>query len=138
MAPSEKNFKSDDSVLNPAIKSHIKTLYTALDSKDMQTWGAHFAEDAEMTMGPFTVKGRDSLIEAVTGTSADIKTRDHTIDSVFPFGPDADEVMLHGSCDSVTKDDQASTSTWAAIMHFKRSGHEDVLVDRYTVFVVLG
>lgn len=60
MAPSPKTFQSDDTVLDPAIKSHIASLYAAVDSKDLDVWGAHFTEDAELKKGTSNVKGRES------------------------------------------------------------------------------
>lgn len=60
MAPITKTFNSDDSVLDPAIKSHIATLYAAVDSRDLEVWGGHFTEDAELKKGTSNVKGRAS------------------------------------------------------------------------------
>lgn len=60
MAASTKTFQSDDSVLDPAIKSHIASLYAAVDNKDLEVWGAHFTEDAELKKGASNVRGRES------------------------------------------------------------------------------
>lgn len=60
MAPSDKTFQSDDSVLDPAIKAHIATLYAAVDNQELEAWGAHFTEDAELKKGTSNVKGRES------------------------------------------------------------------------------
>lgn len=62
MAASTKTFACDDRVLDPAIKSHIASLYAAVDSKDLEVWGAHFTEDAELKKGTSNVKGRASKI----------------------------------------------------------------------------
>lgn len=62
MAPTPKTFKSDDSVLDPAIKSHITTLYAAVDNKELEIWGAHFTEDAVLKKGTSNVKGRESMV----------------------------------------------------------------------------
>jgi hypothetical protein len=59
---STKTFKSDDTVLDPAIKSHITTLYAAVDNKELEAWGSHFTEDAELKKGASNVKGRESKI----------------------------------------------------------------------------
>lgn len=55
-----KTFASDDTVLDPAIKKHIATLYAAVDNKELEFWGSHFTEDAELKKGTSNVKGRQS------------------------------------------------------------------------------
>ncbi|KAH7006981.1 hypothetical protein EDB80DRAFT_880500 [Ilyonectria destructans] len=133
MAPITKTFKSDDSVLDPAIKSHITTLYAAVDNQELEIWGAHFAEDAVLKKGTSNVKGRENLVELVTKSWSNFQSRDHTVYSVFPFGPKAEEVMMHGRSNNVSKDGQASTFTWAARMHFRRDEDGKVLIDQYTI-----
>lgn len=59
MAPT-KTFQSDDSVLDPAIKAHILTLYDAVDKNELEYWGSHFTEDAELKKGANHIKGRES------------------------------------------------------------------------------
>lgn len=44
--------------------------------------------------------------------------------------------MLHGRSNNVSKDGQASTFTWAARMHFRRSEDGKVLIDKYTIIPV--
>ena len=61
MVPSPKTFQSDDSVLDPRIKAHISSLYAAVDAKELDFWGTHFTEDAELKKGASNVKGRDSV-----------------------------------------------------------------------------
>lgn len=60
MAPSPKTFASDDTVLDPAIKSHISSLYMAVDTKNLEFWGSHFTDDAELKKGTSNVRGRES------------------------------------------------------------------------------
>jgi hypothetical protein len=55
-----KTFACDDTVLDPAIKKHIATLYAAVDNKELEFWGSHFTEDAELKKGTSNVKGRQS------------------------------------------------------------------------------
>lgn len=55
---------------------------------------------------------------------------------MFPFGHNAEEVMLHGRSNNVSKEGEASTFTWAARMHFRRSDDGSVLIDKYTIIVV--
>ncbi|KKY23036.1 putative fungal specific transcription factor [Phaeomoniella chlamydospora] len=94
---SPKTFQYDDRVLDPAIRSHIATLYAAVDKEDtLDIWGQHFTEDAELKKGAFHVKGRENLIALTKKSWSTQSSRDHIVYAVFPFGPGADEVMLHG------------------------------------------
>ena len=60
MAPTPKTFACDDSVLAPAIKSHISSLYLAMDERECDAWGAHFTDDAVFTKEADVINGRDS------------------------------------------------------------------------------
>ena len=60
MAPSPKTFESDDSVLDPVVKAHIASLYESVDAKELEKWGAHFTENAELKKGTSNVRGRAS------------------------------------------------------------------------------
>ncbi|KAI0485352.1 hypothetical protein GGR56DRAFT_70736 [Xylariaceae sp. FL0804] len=135
MAVSPKTFQCDDSVLDPAIKKHIASLYEAVDSKELEFWGSHFAEDALMKKGATHAKGRENLVALVTKSWGVVQSREHTVYAVFPFGKDAEEVMLHGRSNNVSLEGQASTFTWAARMHFRRSEDGKVLIDQYTIIV---
>lgn len=44
--------------------------------------------------------------------------------------------MLHGRSNNVSKAGEASTFTWAARVHFRRSEDGTVLIDKYTIIVV--
>ncbi|KAH9906004.1 hypothetical protein F4778DRAFT_728365 [Xylariomycetidae sp. FL2044] len=135
MASAAKTFECDDSVLDPAIKAHITSLYAAMDKRELENWGAHFTEDAELKKGATNVKGRQTLVDLVTKSWSNFQSRDHTVYKVFPFGPKADEVMMHGRSNNVAVDGEKSTFTWAARMRFQRSADDKVLVDQYTIIV---
>lgn len=75
-------------------------------------------------------------MELVTKSWATLESRDHTVYAVFPFGPVAEEVMLHGRSNNVYKNGETGTFTWAARMHFTRSQDGKVLIDKYTIIVV--
>ncbi|KIV98847.1 uncharacterized protein PV09_09418 [Verruconis gallopava] len=136
MSLTPKVFECEDSVLDPAIKAHISTLYAAVDNKEtLDIWGSHFSEDAELKKGPVHVKGRENLIAATTKSWSVVKSREHIVYKVFPFGPNCDEVMLHGRSRNVTLEDEKVTFTWAARMHFRRSPDGKVEIDKYTIIV---
>lgn len=79
MAPSVKTFQSDDSVLDPAIKTHIASLYAAVDNKDLEFWGSHFTEDAVMKKGATNVRGRASKITQNNNTTNKNSGRPYTL-----------------------------------------------------------
>lgn len=76
------------------------------------------------------------MVKGTTKSWANFKSRDHTVYSVFPFGPKAEEVMLHGRSNNVSNEGEATTFTWAARMHFVRSEDGKILIDKYTIIVV--
>ena len=51
--------KCDDSVLDPVIKKHIRSLYEAMDERDLVRWGQHFTEDIHFRKEKTDVTGRD-------------------------------------------------------------------------------
>lgn len=77
-----------------------------------------------------------ALVNLVTKSWQGVKSRDHHIYAVFPFGHNAEEVMLHGRSNNVPETGEATTFTWAAHMHFRRDGNGKVLIDKYTIFPV--
>jgi hypothetical protein len=76
------------------------------------------------------------LVAATTKSWSTVKSRDHIVYKVFPFGPKGDEVMLHGRSNNVTLQDEEITFTWAARMRFVRKADGKVEIDKYTIIVV--
>ena len=83
-----------------------------------------------------TLTASPALVDLITKSWSTLKSRDHTVYAVFPFGPKAEEVMLHGRSNNISLEGEASTFTWAARMHFRRSADDSVLIDKYTIIVV--
>ncbi|KAI0144417.1 hypothetical protein GGR57DRAFT_334453 [Xylariaceae sp. FL1272] len=135
MPVSAKDFKCDDSILDPAIKAHIASLYRAVDEKDLDVWANHFTEDAIMKKGTTNVQGRAALLDLIIKSWSVVQSRDHIVYAVFPFGPKAEEVMLHGRSHNVDLQGKPATFTWAARMHFERDSEGKVLIDRYIIIV---
>ena len=64
-----------------------------------------------------------------------IVRRKHTAIKVFPFGPNANEVMLYGTVQYGLKDGREATVDWAARAHLvKKDGA--VMMDFYQVYLV--
>jgi hypothetical protein len=76
------------------------------------------------------------MVDLVKKSWVPWESRDHTVYAVFPFGPNAEEVMLHGRSNNIAKTGEPTTFTWAARMHFRRSADGKVLIDKYTIIPV--
>lgn len=57
-------------------------------------------------------------------------SRSHKPEKIFPFGPNADEVMVYGSVSYGLKNGKSNEITWAARAHLvkERAGLEDGLI----------
>lgn len=64
-----------------------------------------------------------------------VSSRSHEPQQVFPYGPDADEVMLHGKVSYGFKDGRSSSKDWAARAKMTKAGGE-VKMSFYQVYLV--
>ena len=64
-----------------------------------------------------------------------VASRKHKPTKIFPFGPNADEVMLFGTVDYVLKEGGESSVDWAARAHLVEEGGR-VKMDFYQVYLV--
>ena len=65
-----------------------------------------------------------------------VESRAHAPLKIFPFGPDASEVMLYGSVRYGLKAGGESCKDWAARAHLVKDGHGKVMMDFYQVYLV--
>lgn len=63
-----------------------------------------------------------------------VATRKHKPIKVFPFGPNADEVMLYGTVDYGKKDGTSATVDWSARAHLLKDDSE-MKMDFYQVYL---
>jgi len=66
-----------------------------------------------------------------------VSTRSHKPSKIFPFGPDADEVMLFGTVEFTFKEGGGSALDWAARAKLVREGGK-VKMGFYQVYMVSG
>jgi hypothetical protein len=64
-----------------------------------------------------------------------VASRKHVAKRIFPFGPNADDVMLHGSVQYEFKAGGESSLEWAARAHLVKENGE-VKMDFYQVYLV--
>ena len=64
-----------------------------------------------------------------------IASRSHKPLKIFPFGPNADEVMLYGTVSYGLKNGKNNEITWAARAHLVKAGG-DLKMDLYQVYLV--
>jgi hypothetical protein len=64
-----------------------------------------------------------------------VASRDHKPLKVFPFGPDANEVMLQGTVSYGLKNGKPASVDWAAHAHLVKQG-SDVKMSFYQVYLV--
>lgn len=64
-----------------------------------------------------------------------VQSRQHHPLKVFPYGPNADEVMLYGTVDYVLKDGVKKSVDWAARAHLVKN-EGVVKMDFYQVYLV--
>ena len=65
-----------------------------------------------------------------------VSSRAHAPLKIFPFGPNANEVMLYGTVKYGLKAGGESSKDWAARAHLVKDGEGTVMMDFYQVYLV--
>lgn len=65
-----------------------------------------------------------------------VSSRAHAPLKIFPFGPDANEVMLYGTVKYGLKVGGESSKDWAARAHLVKEGDGKVMMSFYQVYLV--
>lgn len=101
--------------LDPRIVSFFERFYAVSDDPDAhEEYAQSFTPDADFTMGTRKVAGYKDILALRHGLwSGPVETRKHTLHKIFPFGPDAHEVMLYGSVDYRLKNGKHVSVDWA-------------------------
>jgi len=123
--------------VDPRIVSFFENFYAVSDNPSAhEEYAQSFTPDADFIMGSKRVAGYNDILSLRHGLwSGPVKTRKHTLEKIFPFGNDSNEVMLYGSVDYGLKNGKALTVEWAgrAIM----VEHQDGLrMGFYQVYLV--
>jgi hypothetical protein len=75
------------------------------------------------------------LLDFRKGMWIHVSSRRHEVSKVFPFGRNADEVMLYGTVEYSMKNGKSLTVDWAARAHLVKKGSH-VKMDFYQVYLV--
>lgn len=152
-----------DLSVDPGIREYYETFYKTSDTPEAhEKYAESFTEDATLTIASKTAKGRsgtekppshpslnranDSRLCTLSNFSPEIlamrkgmwekvSSRQHNAIKIFPFGPNAHEVMLYGTVAYWLKNGKSSQVDWAARAHLVKQG-EDFKMDYYQVYLV--
>ena len=115
-----------DHGIDHRIPEFFTKFYQVSDNPDQhEEYARSLTEDATLIMGTRTAKGYKDILEIRKGLwSGPVKTRKHTLNKIFPFGDNSNEVMLYGSVKYGLKNGKELTVDWAgrALMRHTKSG----------------
>ena len=102
-----------------------------------EDYARSFTDDATFIMGSKGVKGYKGILELRKGLwSGPVKTRKHTLNKIFPFGDNSNEVMLYGSVKYVLKNGKDLQVEWAGRALMARKDPKRLQMGFYQVFLV--
>ncbi|KAF2712868.1 hypothetical protein K504DRAFT_397581 [Pleomassaria siparia CBS 279.74] len=130
---------------DPAFKTFFEDFYRISDDPEAhEIYADQFTPDATLVMASKRVQGRDEIIAVRKAMWEKVASRLHKPLKIFPYGPDSDQVMLHGSVAYGLKDnnngggdggDNVSVE-WAAYAHLVKGGDDGVVrMDFYQVYL---
>ncbi|KAA6415354.1 MAG: hypothetical protein FRX48_00069 [Lasallia pustulata] len=80
-----------------ALKKYYEEFYKAFDTPEArEKYVNHFRDDATMIMASKMVKSRPEILNMRKSMWEHVASRPHKPEKIFPFGPNADEVMILG------------------------------------------
>jgi len=124
-----------DVPINPAIRQFFEKFYEISDTPDAHEQYANcFSPNATLIMASKRGQGSDEILALRKGLWASVSSRLHTVLKVFPFGPNADEVMLYGTVKYNLKNGNEAIIDWAAHAHLVQEG-ESIKMDFYQVYL---
>lgn len=110
---------SSAGIFDERILSFFTTFYAASDNpSSIEEWATeYFTHDAHVTMGSKVAHGYDEILALRKANWAGpVKTRNHVIDQIYPFGTGAKDgldVFLNGSVDYGLKNGKTVALEWA-------------------------
>ncbi|EON63447.1 hypothetical protein W97_02675 [Coniosporium apollinis CBS 100218] len=116
-------------------KKFFEEFYATSDTPDAHDkYADSFTEDATLIMASKKAKGRSEILALRKGLWEKVSGRLHKPLKVFPYGANADEVMLFGTVDYELKDGRKANVDWSAHAHLvKQEGK--VKMDFYQVYL---
>ncbi|OAL53087.1 hypothetical protein IQ07DRAFT_533759 [Pyrenochaeta sp. DS3sAY3a] len=123
---------------DPAYRQFFESFYAISDTPDAHNeYIKNFTKDATLIMATKKAVGSDEILALRTAMWEKVSSRKHRAIKIFPFGPNADEVMLYGTVKYGLKAGGESGLDWAARAHLvKQDGR--VKMDFYQVYLDTG
>ncbi|KAL6709289.1 hypothetical protein ACN47E_001696 [Coniothyrium glycines] len=119
-------------------KQFFEDFYATSDTPDAHDkYITYFTKDATLIMASKTAKGSDEILTLRKAMWEKVASRRHKAHKVYPFGPNSDEVMLHGTVQYGLKAGGASGLDWAARAHLVKEDGK-VKMDFYQVYLDTG
>ncbi|KAI9721870.1 MAG: hypothetical protein M1828_004965 [Chrysothrix sp. TS-e1954] len=129
------NSNYPDVPVDPAYKAFFETFYQTSDTPEAhEKYRDSFTKDATMIMASKECKGADEIFALRKGMWEKVAKRSHNPIEIFPFGPNSNKLMLHGTVDYVLKDDRKAHVDWAAKAVMAKEGGE-VKMSFYQVYL---
>ncbi|TKA70184.1 hypothetical protein B0A49_02719 [Cryomyces minteri] len=118
-----------------ALKEFFEEFYAISDTPDAhEKYAQSFTKDAKVIMASKHVHGYDEILALRQGMWEKVASRKHKPLKVFPYGSNADEVMLFGSVDYGLKDGRSASVDWAGRAHLVKVDGK-VKMDFYQVYL---
>ncbi len=105
-----------DLAVDSRIVAFFERFYAVSDDPAAhEEYAQSFTPDADFAMGSKKVAGYADILALRHGLwSGPVRTRKHTLEKIFPFGRDSNELMLYGSVFYELKNGKDITVDWAA------------------------
>ncbi|TVY44120.1 hypothetical protein LOCC1_G003999 [Lachnellula occidentalis] len=97
------------------IAEYFENFYKTSDTPDAHgKYAESFTKNATMIMASKISEGYDEILATRKGMWDAVRSRHHHVEKIFPFGPDANEVMLCGTVAYELKDGRKAAVPWGA------------------------
>ena len=127
----------DDLAIDPRLKSFYEIFYNVADNSSAHEAFAEafFTEDATFILGSKEAQGRDQICDLRRSMwSGPVRSRQHTLLKIFPFGNRSNEIMVYGTCVYKLWNGRAVPVDWAARAFLEDEG-SNLKMSYYQVYV---
>ncbi|EMD90490.1 hypothetical protein COCC4DRAFT_159871 [Bipolaris maydis ATCC 48331] len=122
--------------IDPSYKEFFQAFYATSDTPEAhEDYVKYFTKDATLVMASKIAVGRDEILALRKAMWETVSSRAHAPLKIFPFGPDANEVMLYGTVKYGLKVGGESSKDWAARAHLVKEGDGKVMMSFYQVYL---
>ncbi|KAF2463296.1 uncharacterized protein BDR25DRAFT_298333 [Lindgomyces ingoldianus] len=120
---------------DPGYKKFFEDFYATSDTPDAhEKYVDFFTPDATLIMASKRGKGSSEILALRKGLWEKVSSRVHRPLKIFPYGPNSDEVMLHGTVKYGLKVGGEANVDWAAYAHLTKVNGV-VKMDFYQVYL---